>query len=55
MGSLIHTMYADFIKRVHKSQQNPERPPLFLFRRCCDSIRFLCYNEIIFQQRSNAA
>lgn len=31
MGSLIHTMYADFIKRVHKSQQNSERPPFFCF------------------------
>lgn len=36
MGSLINTMYADFIERVHKSRQNPAISPLV--RRCCDYI-----------------
>lgn len=36
MGSLLNTMYADFIERVHKSRQNPEHSPLI--RRCCDYI-----------------
>lgn len=36
MGSLINTMYADFIERVHKSRQNPALSPLV--HRCCDYI-----------------
>lgn len=36
MGSLIHTMYADFVERVHKCRQNPDASPLI--HRCCDLI-----------------
>lgn len=36
MGSLVNTMYADFIERVHKCRQNPDVS--LLIRRCCDLI-----------------